>query len=81
MKNKNLSLIAISIFLLMIFSSCENMNKKPKVVANPKVSTEDGGIKEKIENINKELEKLVLAGNYFDILPYYTDDIIICPDI
>ena len=80
MKNKKLIKIEILLLLLMIFVSCENMDKKPEVVENQKVSTENGGVKEKIENVNKELEKLVLAGNYYDILPYYTEDIVICPD-
>ena len=80
MKNKKLIFLIMIMASLIIFISCENMNKAPEVVVNQKVSTENGGVKEKIEKINKELEKLVLTGNYYDILPYYTDDIIICPD-
>ena len=64
----------------MFLVFCENMNKKTEVVKNQKVSTENSGSKEKIEKISNELEKLILAGNYDDLLHYYTDDIVICPE-
>jgi ketosteroid isomerase-like protein len=56
------------------------MNKKTNIVANQKVQTENEGIKEKVKKINKELEKLILEEKYDDIIQYYADDIVICPD-
>ncbi|MBS4036102.1 MAG: hypothetical protein KGZ85_16690 [Ignavibacterium sp.] len=78
MKNKYLTFLVISIILPMILVSCEDTNQKAAVVANQQVPSGNNDIKEEVEKINQELEKLVLAGNYNAILPYYTDDIIIC---
>lgn len=66
--------------MMMILVSCEDTNQKAAVVANQQVSSENNDIKEEVEKINQELEKLILAGNYNAVLPYYTDDIIICSD-
>lgn len=81
MKNKNLIFFVISTLLLINLYACEKTNKNSEISANQKVvEKNEEGIKEKLERINKEIEKLILSGNYNDILPYYTDDIILCPD-
>lgn len=80
MKNKNVLFPFLFIFLFMISVCCEDMNKKAEVVANEKVVQENETIREKVEKVNKELEKLILSEKYDDLLQYYTDDILICPD-
>ena len=65
--------------LLTFFISCENVNNKEEVKANTKSVEKNINLKEKLEKINRKLEKAVLEGDYDAILPYYTEDVIISP--
>jgi ketosteroid isomerase-like protein len=74
------SLIVISVLSLLLFTSCENVKNKQETKLNQSTTVEKQDLKEKLEKINSEIEKLVLAGNYDALLSYYTDDAVISPD-
>jgi ketosteroid isomerase-like protein len=65
------------LFLLLL--SCGNVNDKQGMELNQGTTLENQDLKEKLEKINSEIGKLVLAGNYDALMPYYTDDAIISP--
>ena len=65
--------------LLTFLISCENVNNKEEVKVNTKSVEKNINLKEKLEKINRKLEKAVLEGDYDSILPYYTEDVIISP--
>lgn len=77
MKNRALTISALLTFLFVI--SCENIDNKTEITSSSKVPDKTQDINEKIEKINSNIEKLMLAGNYNDILPFYAEDVIICP--
>ena len=79
MKNNTLIISALFTFLFLFVISCENVDNRTETTSNSKVSDKTQNIKEKIKRINSDLERLVLAGNYNDLLPFYTEDIIIDP--
>lgn len=80
MINKTITIATVFTVLFLFVISCENVNNKTETASNLKVPEKNLDFKKKIEEINSNIEKLVLAGNYNDILPYYTDDVIISPD-
>jgi ketosteroid isomerase-like protein len=80
MKNNVLTILALFTFLFLFVISCENVDNKTETTSNPKVPDKNQNIKEKVEKINSDIENIMLAGNYNDLLPYYTDDVIISPD-
>jgi ketosteroid isomerase-like protein len=80
MRNTVLTSLALLTLLFLFVISCENTNNKTETTSNTRVPDKNQDIKEKVQQINSEVEKLILAGNYNDLLPYYTDDVIISPD-
>lgn len=74
-KNKYLLLLVVS----AVFFSCENIKEADKNNVNDKGVQENQLLREKIDKINNEIEDLMLKGDYEDILPYYSKDIIISP--
>ena len=64
---------------LIFFISCGNTERKDDQRSNKQLQQEGTTQKEKIEKINKVIEKAMLSGDFDSILPYYTDDIIISP--
>jgi ketosteroid isomerase-like protein len=64
---------------LIFFASCEITERKDDQESNKQLQQEEVTLKDKIEKINKVIEKAMLSGNFDSILPYYTNDIIISP--
>jgi ketosteroid isomerase-like protein len=71
------------VFLLLVISitlfSCENTQEKGQKKFNDQQEQGNTSLREKIDKINQEIEKLMLKGDYDAILPYYANDIIISP--
>jgi ketosteroid isomerase-like protein len=66
---------------LIFFTSCGNTERNDDQRSNKQLQQEETTLKEKIEKINKVIEKAMLSGDFDSILPYYTDDIIISPPL
>ena len=74
-KYKYFLLLVVSV----IFFSCQNIKEADNKNINDKDVQENQSLREKIDKINNEIEDLMLKGAYEDILPYYSNDIIIAP--
>ena len=68
----------VIVAFLIFFISCGNTERNDQ--SSNKESQQGGAAQiDKIEKINKVIEKAMLRGDFDSILPYYTDDIIISP--
>ena len=79
MEKSNTKMVLIT-FIFLFAVSCKNNNNQTETTQNLKAPKKNQNIKEKVQQINYEIEKLILAGNYNDLLSYYTEDVIISPD-
>lgn len=78
---KYISVLAIAILSIFFIISCKNTKQQPAAEASARAEQSANSVKEKIESINKILEKATLNGDYDTMLKYYADDIIVCPDL
>lgn len=79
MNHKSITTILFVFFFFLLVVSCENVDNKTETASNSKDPDKTQDINKKIDKINFNIEKLMLAGNYNDILPFYAEDVIICP--
>lgn len=79
MKNKAFRIVFL--FVILLFTSCENVKMEHKKNGNNNSSNDSLTLKANIEKLNAVFEKAMLAGDFESLLPYYTDDIIIVPDL
>lgn len=74
MKFKKIFFYALLFTALFLFLSCQQEKQIPEPVTNN--SAADTSYIQKISDINRSIEKLMLAGDYEALLKYFTKDIL-----
>ena len=65
----------------LLFISCEKVKQEETSNLNNTSSQSNSTLAGKIESMNKIFEKAIMKGDFESLLQYYTDDIIVSPDL
>ena len=65
--------------IVILLLACENQNHDNNSSAGIMKNKIDSTLQQKIEKLNRILDKAMLSGDYESLLPYYADDIIVSP--